>query len=186
MDRSRTGTDRYSSSFLSSVHPALAGRRGESLDDGRGGGAIRTTGCRRRLGTEGHRLVLPGLIQRLGGIVRLFPSNLLTDRGFVGPVWRERLNPMQDRRIGRQSAFESDPQESHDVDRLAEELPRFLEGLRREKLQEQRQEIRQFGSADFEAFRAVMPRSEEHTSELQSLMRISYAVFCLKKNKITT
>src|SRR3546814_8580025 len=29
------------------------------------------------------------------------------------------------------------------------------------------------------------PRSEEHTSELQSLMRISYAVFCLKK-KITT
>src|SRR3546814_6521213 len=29
------------------------------------------------------------------------------------------------------------------------------------------------------------PRSEEHTSELQSLMRISYAVFCLKKKKIT-
>src|SRR3546814_8744793 len=28
---------------------------------------------------------------------------------------------------------------------------------------------------------AVRPRSEEHTSELQSLMRISYAVFCLKK-----
>src|SRR3546814_4362666 len=29
------------------------------------------------------------------------------------------------------------------------------------------------------------PRSEEHTSELQSLMRISYAVFCLKKKKNT-
>src|SRR3546814_3833005 len=29
----------------------------------------------------------------------------------------------------------------------------------------------------------VMSRSEEHTSELQSLMRISYAVFCLKKKK---
>src|SRR3546814_2719199 len=28
-------------------------------------------------------------------------------------------------------------------------------------------------------------RSEEHTSELQSLMRISYAVFCLKKKRIT-
>src|SRR3546814_8813773 len=28
-------------------------------------------------------------------------------------------------------------------------------------------------------------RSEEHTSELQSLMRISYAVFCLKKTKTT-
>src|SRR3546814_4784798 len=29
----------------------------------------------------------------------------------------------------------------------------------------------------------IGPRSEEHTSELQSLMRISYAVFCLKKKK---
>src|SRR3546814_5163976 len=29
-------------------------------------------------------------------------------------------------------------------------------------------------------------RSEEHTSELQSLMRISYAVFCLKKKKVHT
>src|SRR3546814_2202063 len=28
-----------------------------------------------------------------------------------------------------------------------------------------------------------VPRSEEHTSELQSLMRISYAVFCLQKKK---
>src|SRR3546814_5172414 len=46
-------------------------------------------------------------------------------------------------------------------------------------------------------FRAVMmtslafiaglyPRSEEHTSELQSLMRISYAVFCLKKKHVHT
>src|SRR3546814_1406150 len=30
------------------------------------------------------------------------------------------------------------------------------------------------------------PRSEEHTSELQSLMRISYAVFCLKKTNNLT
>src|SRR3546814_8711103 len=33
--------------------------------------------------------------------------------------------------------------------------------------------------------RVLHPRSEEHTSELQSLMRISYAVFCLKKKKNT-
>src|SRR3546814_2140903 len=48
---------------------------------------------------------------------------------------------------------------------------------------------------DAEAFdpsRYVIPReddvarSEEHTSELQSLMRISYAVFCLKKRQETT
>src|SRR3546814_4318530 len=36
----------------------------------------------------------------------------------------------------------------------------------------------QFGKA----LRPVIYRSEEHTSELQSLMRISYAVFCLTKN----
>src|SRR3546814_3381836 len=33
---------------------------------------------------------------------------------------------------------------------------------------------------------ATCGRSEEHTSELQSLMRISYAVFCLKKKNKTT
>src|SRR3546814_7252772 len=33
------------------------------------------------------------------------------------------------------------------------------------------------------ASRPALDRSEEHTSELQSLMRISYAVFCLKKKK---
>src|SRR3546814_8839567 len=33
---------------------------------------------------------------------------------------------------------------------------------------------------------ASLDRSEEHTSELQSLMRISYAVFCLKKKTIQT
>src|SRR3546814_7529587 len=42
--------------------------------------------------------------------------------------------------------------------------------------------------ADHDGFHSVQAgsgliRSEEHTSELQSLMRISYAVFCLKKKK---
>src|SRR3546814_1291138 len=36
-----------------------------------------------------------------------------------------------------------------------------------------------------ELLSALVTRSEEHTSELQSLMRISYAVFCLKKKKTT-
>src|SRR3546814_7062184 len=39
------------------------------------------------------------------------------------------------------------------------------------------------GSRGRGAARPAAPRSEEHTSELQSLMRISYAVFCLKKKK---
>src|SRR3546814_1891000 len=37
-----------------------------------------------------------------------------------------------------------------------------------------------------DAAMAAGARSEEHTSELQSLMRISYAVFCLKKKKYKT
>src|SRR3546814_10804558 len=36
------------------------------------------------------------------------------------------------------------------------------------------------------AIYSALQRSEEHTSELQSLMRISYAVFCLKKKKNKT
>src|SRR3546814_6086505 len=41
-----------------------------------------------------------------------------------------------------------------------------------------RTHMRRWGIAD-----RLAERSEEHTSELQSLMRISYAVFCLKKQK---
>src|SRR3546814_4643270 len=40
------------------------------------------------------------------------------------------------------------------------------------------------GDAIVGDFGDVQQRSEEHTSELQSLMRSSYAVFCLKKKKI--
>src|SRR3546814_7968389 len=39
---------------------------------------------------------------------------------------------------------------------------------------------------DAERTEQIVARSEEHTSELQSLMRISYAVFCLKKKKKNT
>src|SRR3546814_2928842 len=52
--------------------------------------------------------------------------------------------------------------ERHDLDALLQQV-----GLRR----------RPRGSM------GILERSEEHTSELQSLMRISYAVFCLKKKK---
>src|SRR3546814_4202513 len=40
------------------------------------------------------------------------------------------------------------------------------------------------GGGDYISMVSLILRSEEHTSELQSLMRISYAVFCLKKKKI--
>src|SRR3546814_8478842 len=41
----------------------------------------------------------------------------------------------------------------------------------------------QRGGVDHDEWHVESARSEEHTSELQSLMRISYAVFCLKKKK---
>src|SRR3546814_13148811 len=52
----------------------------------------------------------------------------------------------------------------------------------------ERYDFLKWGSKSLDNFKAVPPgtRSEEHTSELQSLMRISYAVFCLKKKKQQT
>src|SRR3546814_1820865 len=51
-----------------------------------------------------------------------------------------------------------------------------------------RYDLRIFGREGFALFHFFMckphQRSEEHTSELQSLMRISYAVFCLNKTKL--
>src|SRR3546814_6705232 len=43
--------------------------------------------------------------------------------------------------------------------------------------------VEQIVEAGRDAGQRIFERSEEHTSELQSLMRISYAVFCLKKKK---
>src|SRR3546814_8565715 len=43
--------------------------------------------------------------------------------------------------------------------------------------------VEQLAAEPLEVLRARLDRSEERTSELQSLMRISYAVFCLKKKK---
>src|SRR3546814_3344967 len=56
-------------------------------------------------------------------------------------------------------------------------LPRWPSDRARDRMEQQRSVLRS-RPGKFQA-----PRSEEHTSELQSLMRISYAVFCLKKKK---
>src|SRR3546814_8330708 len=107
-------------------------------------------------------------------------------------MWRER----HDRRLSR---FEGLPA------RQAFDLGRALPGLPRETAQSQREDIG--AGSDLQGAQAFLPRSpprahrgrvrrshgsawmgrsEEHTSELQSLMSISYAVFCLKtKNKNT-
>src|SRR3546814_4681561 len=58
----------------------------------------------------------------------------------------------------------------------------------RDRLRHQLAPQRRIGGLDVKNLdlRAAAFRSEEHTSELQSLMRISYAVFCLKKKKHIT
>src|SRR3546814_4357088 len=74
--------------------------------------------------------------------------------------------------------------------------PRFLYRDRRRPLRPQvrsphgevavrcpRRPDRVHATGQFRHGLAEPPRSEEHTSELQSLMRISYAVFCLNKKK---
>src|SRR3546814_1304647 len=80
------------------------------------------------------------------------------------------------------------------IESLREDLLRLQQQLSDEndQLQSLRVSARQF-AGNYHSLKAAMnarlqvgttpgnPRSEEHTSELQSLMRISYAVFCLKK-----
>src|SRR3546814_8890109 len=60
--------------------------------------------------------------------------------------------------------------------------PQRTDHQNRERIAER--EVAEHRVADLAGFRTRREgRSEEHTSELQSLMRISYAVFCLKKKK---
>src|SRR3546814_8600567 len=75
---------------------------------------------------------------------------------------------------------------------LQGEQYRFMVGIRNPLLYEYRKDLGtylQFAAialvAQWLIARAATSRSEEHTSELQSLMRISYAVFCLQKKKQT-
>src|SRR3546814_2379896 len=70
-----------------------------------------------------------------------------------------------------------DDLEEHDVARVLEQRKRALQPALPAGIQQPsslRPNVRRHNAAG---------RSEEHTSELQSLMRISYAVFCLKKKK---
>src|SRR3546814_5168163 len=76
--------------------------------------------------------------------------------------------------------------------RAGQLLAHYLEGFghRKTRFQAAHEQIDRVGKAGVELCNAPFDqsaddqiRSEEHTSELQSLMRISYAVFCLKKKK---
>src|SRR3546814_7084611 len=67
----------------------------------------------------------------------------------------------------------------------SEDLPAVFAGFRRVLRPGGLLMVSTFGQDTLFELRTAFARSEEHTSELQSLMRISYAVFCLKKKKKT-
>src|SRR3546814_1893785 len=102
-------------------------------------------------------------------MIRRPPRSTRTDTRFPDTtLFRSRRGPADIERLQAFVAVIDD----HDTPRAliaAEvELARLISGLS--------------GNPVFELVMEI-GRSEEHTSELQSLMRISYAVFCLKKNK---
>src|SRR3546814_6191426 len=83
----------------------------------------------------------------------------------------------------------------HRLAKSADILPHHARRLHRcagtfAKGQDQGQRLKRHQCAarlvDFGIDAIFVDRSEEHTSELQSLMRISYAVFCLQKQKTST
>src|SRR3546814_2571668 len=74
----------------------------------------------------------------------------------------------------------------HDEGRIAAQFHREFLHRARALAHQQRTDARRPGERqEANVGAAGQHRSEEHTSELQSLMRISYAVFCLNKNKDT-
>src|SRR3546814_1549914 len=66
-----------------------------------------------------------------------------------------------------------------DLDKAIEDWTKILGVLDPASLEKRIVKYDEFSSGEDQG----MKRSEEHTSELKSLMRISYAVFCLKKTK---
>src|SRR3546814_1077394 len=75
---------------------------------------------------------------------------------------------------------------AHQID---EALPLFAEAVGDRHADVVEEQLRRIGLVlpdlvEVAAALATFARSEEHTSELQSLMRISYAVFCLKQNNL--
>src|SRR3546814_8169121 len=99
-------------------------------------------------------------------MIRRPPRSTLTDTLFpYTTLFRSVLADVEAGNDGRH--------ERSDVDDIA--LEGGLAGLDPGKIEDVVDQLQQ-----------VAARSEEHTSELQSLMRISYAVFCLKKKNNTT
>src|SRR3546814_3223613 len=106
-------------------------------------------------------------------MIRRPPRSTRTDTLFpYTTLFRSRVHPHKRRRVGAPDRAR-DPAWAGDERRGARRLQR---NRRRARL------VMAGPAAGRRHRRCLLSRSEEHTSELQSLMRISYAVFCLKKN----
>src|SRR3546814_8248639 len=107
----------------------------------------------------------------------LLPNTTLF-RSQLGALGRRRRQPQPARhhRAGRDGVAEGGIEADDPAIRLAHHELDLEDALSPQPL---------LGLAHQAAAEAALARSEEHTSELQSLMRISYAVFCLKKKTHT-
>src|SRR3546814_1511281 len=105
------------------------------------------------------------------------------------------LQPPEPRRVIGQAIFDHAPLRRHDLDKALQkpgvvmgEVLHFGHGeALAQRLHGDQQPVRRrpYKLRLYRSARRAF-RSEEHTSELQSLMRISYAVFCLKKKNTYT
>src|SRR3546814_10730213 len=99
----------------------------------------------------------------------------------VNAMTTEYVNGVAHRQIEKFRAYDSYADSFRDYAKLLSNNPRY------EKVLANASDVHGFAQGLQRAGYATDPhyasRSEEHTSELQSLMRISYAVFCLKKKK---
>src|SRR3546814_2012698 len=110
-------------------------------------------------------------------MVRRPPRSTRTDTLFPYTTRFRSLAAGELRRAALVEAFEADPPQ-----RLGDGAA--LRGIEPEaRVQPQAHVLRCIQVGEEASCPNIGERSEEHTSELQSLMRISYAVFCLKKKK---
>src|SRR3546814_10482975 len=115
--------------------------------------------------------IMAGLFQHLFELVHVRVGPHFPDSFLIG-----KIHLRHPERVGKGVAVE------HDLTSLAQA---FLIPRRCRLREDRKNFVLAYASLD-QSRRRQHERSEEHTSELQSLMRISYAVFCLKKNTSNT
>src|SRR3546814_3380300 len=115
--------------------------------------------------------ISPLLVLSLGIFVSFISSTIADGHGSPLPAGQSLLNRGKARHKLNHRVWQARRRRSRNPASISDVLPPWIW---KRMLRSQRRCMR---------MREARNRSEEHTSELQSLMRISYAVFCLKKKK---